>query len=252
MTLFTSCVNPPAIPPAALADLAPTGKLRVGIMYTNPVLAARHPASGDLRGIAVDLARELGRRVNVPVELVGYETTAKMLDGMQAGAWDVAFSAADPAHAEISFTAPYIETDGTFLVPAGSALRTIADVDRTGVRVAVSAKSSLDLNLSRGLQHARLIRIPGAHAAAELLISGNADVLAGVRQQLVAVAAKLPGSRVLDGRFMVIQQALATPKGRDAGARYLREFIEDVKASGLVAQTIEKNGIRGASVAPVN
>ena len=249
MTPLTSCTNPPAISPAALADLTPTGKLRVGIMYTNPVLAARDPASGDLRGIAVDLARELGRRVNVPVELVGYETTAKMLDGMQAGAWDVAFSAADPAHAEISFTAPYIDTDGTFLVPAGSALRTIADVDRSGVRVAVSAKSSLDLNLSRGLQHARLIRIPGANAAAELLIAGKAHVLAGVRQQLVAVAAKLPGSRVLDGRFMVIQQALATPKGRGAGASYLREFVEDIKASGLVAQTIEKNGIRGASVA---
>lgn len=240
----------PMISAPALADLAPTGKLRVGIMYTNPVVSLRDPATGNLSGIAVDLARELGRRVNVPVELVGYETTAAMLGGLKAGAWDVAFSGYEPQRAEVSMTAPYVESDGIYLVPAGSPLRTSADVDRDGVRVAVSAKSSLDLHLSRTLQHARLERVPGAGGAAELLIAGKADVLASVRQQIVRVAAKLPGSRVLDGRFMVIGQALAIPAGRDAGAQYLRVFIEDVKASGLVAQLMEKHGISGAAVSP--
>jgi polar amino acid transport system substrate-binding protein len=239
------------ISPSLRSDLAPTGKLRVGINYGNPVLATRDPASGDLRGVAVDLARELGRRVGVPVELVGYDSAGKMVEGVQAGAWDVAFLAVDPARAaEIRFTGPYIEIEGTYLVPAGSPLRTIADVDREGVRIAVSAKSAYDLFLGRSLQHAQLVRAPNPNAAFDLLVAGKAEAVAGVRQSLVANAAKLPGSRVLDGRFMAIGQALGIPKGRDAAAKYLREFIEDVKASGLVAQAIEKAGIRGVSVAP--
>jgi polar amino acid transport system substrate-binding protein len=247
---LTSCATAPTISSAVLFDLAPTGKLRVGIMYTNPVVAVRDPATGYLSGIAVDLARELGRRIDVPVELVGYETTAAMLGGLKAGAWDVAFSGYDPQQAGLDMTAPYIESDGIYLVPAGSALRTSADVDREGVRVAVSARSSLDLNLSRTLQHARLERVPGANGAAELFIAGEADVLASVRQQIVRVAARLPGSRVLDGRFMVIGQALAVPAGHDAGIHYLRAFIEDVKTSGQVAQLLEKHRISGAAVAP--
>ena len=238
------------ISPSLRSDLAPTGKLRVGINYGNPVLATRDPTSGDLRGVAVDLARELGRRVGVPVELVGYEAAGKMVEGVQAGAWDVAFLAVDPGRAgEISFTAPYIEIEGTYLVPAGSPLRAIADVDRKGVRIAVSAKSAYDLFLGRSLQHAQLVRAPDPNAAFELLVAGKVEAVAGVRQPLVTNAEKLPGSRVLDGRFMAIKQALGIPKGRDAGAKYLREFIEDVKASGLVAQAIEKAGIRGVSVA---
>ena len=239
------------ISPSLRSDLAPTGKLRVGINYGNPVLATRDPTSGDFHGVAVDLARELGRRVGVPVELVGYEAAGKMVEAVQAGAWDVAFLAADPGRAgEISFTAPYMEIEGAYLVPAGSPLRAIADVDREGVRVGVSAKSAYDLFLSRSLQHAQLVRAPSPEASFELLVAGKVEVLAGVRQPLVANAKKLPGSRVLDGRFMAIGQALGIPKGRDVGAKYLREFIEDVKASGLVARAIEKAGVRGVSVAP--
>ena len=239
------------ISPSLRSDLAPTGKLRVGINYGNPVLATRDPTSGDFHGVAVDLARELGRRVGVPVELVGYEAAGKMVEAVQAGAWDVAFLAADPGRAgEISFTAPYMEIEGAYLVPAGLPLRAIADVDREGVRVVVSAKSAYDLFLSRSLQHAQLVRAPSPEASFELLVAGKVEVLAGVRQPLVANAKKLPGSRVLDGRFMAIGQALGIPKGRDVGAKYLREFIEDVKASGLVARAIEKAGVRGVSVAP--
>jgi len=233
------------------SDIAPTGKLRVGINYGNPVLATRDAVSGELRGVAVDLALELGRRVGVPTDLVAFESAGKMFDAVKASAWDVAFLAIDPGRADqISFTAPYIEIEGTYLVPPGSPLRAIADVDREGVRMGVSANSAYDLFLSRSLQHARLLRAPTPDAAFELILAGKVDVVAGVRQHLVANAGKLPGARVLEGRFMAIQQALGIPKGRDAGAKYLREFIEDVKASGAVARAIEKAGVRGVSVPP--
>jgi polar amino acid transport system substrate-binding protein len=230
-------------------DLAPTGKLRVGINYGNSVLATRDSSSGQLGGVAVDLARELGRRTDLPVELVGFESAGKMVEGLQAAAWDVAFLAVDPGREqEISFTAPYIEIEGTYLVPSGSPLCEIPDVDRDGVRVGVSAKSAYDLFLRRSIQHAQLVHAPDPNAAFDLLVAGKVDVVAGVRQHLVANSAKLPGSRVLDGRFMAIQQALGIPKSRETGAKYLREFIEDAKASGLVAQAIEKAGVRGVSV----
>ena len=233
------------------SDIAPAGKLRVGINYGNPVLATRDAVSGKLRGVAVDLALELGRRVGVPADLVAFESAGKMFDAVKAGAWDVAFLAIDPGRAdEIDFTAAYIEIEGTYLVPPGSPLRAIADVDRKGVRMGVSANSAYDLFLSRSLQHARLLRAPTPDAAFELILAGKVDVVAGVRQHLVANAGKLPGARVLEGRFMAIQQALGIPKGRDAGAKYLREFIEDVKASGAVARAIEKAGVRGVSVPP--
>ena len=237
--------------PSVLSDLAPTGQLRVGINYGNPVLATRDPSSGDLRGVAVDLARELGKRVDVPVELVAFESAGRMFDAVKAGAWDVAFLAVDPGRADqIDFTAPYIEIEGTYLVPAGSPLHAIGDVDREGVRIGISSKSAYDLFLSRSLQRAQLVQAPDPNAAFELILKSKVDVVAGVRQHLVANVEKLPGSRVLDGRFMAIQQALGIPKGRDAGATYLREFIDDVKASGLVARAIEKAGVRGVSDPP--
>jgi polar amino acid transport system substrate-binding protein len=187
----------------------------------------------------------------LPVGLVGFESAGKMVEGLQAAAWDVAFLAVDPGREqEISFTAPYIEIEGTYLVPPGSALVAIADVDRENVRVGVSSKSAYDLFLSRNLKQAQLVRASSPEAAFELIIAGKVDVLGGVRQHLVANTAKLPGSRVFDGRFMAIQQALGIPKGREAGLSYLREFIEDVKASGLVARALEKAGVQGVSIAP--
>ena len=234
------------ISPSLRSDLAPTGKMRVGINYGNPVLATRDPASGELRGVAVDLAQELGRRIDLPIELVGYDAAGKMVEGLKAGAWDIAFLAVEPGRAnQIDFTPPYIEIEGTYLVPSGSPLRAIADVDRKGVRIALAAGAAYDLFLSRTLQHAQLLRAPDPNAAFQLLVSGKVEVLAGVKQTLVTNAGKLPGSRVLDGRFLVIGQAVGIVKGRDAGAKYLREFIEDVKASGLVARAIEKAGVLG-------
>ena len=239
------------ISPALHSDLAPSGKIRVGINYGNPVLATKDPAGGELRGVAVDLARELGKRVDLPVELVGYDAAGKMVDALKAGAWDIAFLAIDPGReAEITFTAPYLEIEGTYLVPPGSPLRAIADVDRDGVRIALAAGAAYDLFLTRNLKHAQLVRVPDPKAAFDLLVAGKVEALAGVKQTLVTNSAKLPGSRVLDGRFLAIEQALGIAKGRDAGAGYLREFIEDAKASGLVARAIEKAGVRGVSIAP--
>jgi polar amino acid transport system substrate-binding protein len=242
----------PQLSPAVRADLAPTGTLRVGINYGNPILAQGSPATGDLRGIAVDLGRELGRRIGVPVALVPYDAAGKMTDAVKTGAWDVAFLAVDPARAaDISFTAPYVEIEGTYLVPAGSPLRTIEEVDRAGVRVAISAKSAYDLFLSRELQHAQIVRAPSIPTSIDLFVAEKLEAVAGVRQSLVTAAAKIPGSRVLDGRFMVIPQAAGVPKGRDAAARYVREFIEDAKASGLVAQALKKSGVENsATIAP--
>lgn len=233
-------------------DLTPTGTLRAGINRGNPILVQGSTAAGDLRGIAVDLARELARRIGVPVELVTYDGAGKMTDAVKTGAWDVAFLAIDPARAsDISFTAPYLEIEGTYLVPAGSPLRAIADVDCEGARIAVGAKSAYDLFLSRHLSRAQIVRAPTPAEAVDLFMTDKLDAMAGVRQALVTAATKIPGSRVLDGRFMVIPQAAGIPKGRDAGARYLREFIEDAKASGLVAQALKRSRVEdSATIAP--
>jgi polar amino acid transport system substrate-binding protein len=212
------------------SQMAPAGKLRVGINFGNVLLTSKD-AKGNPGGIAVDLARELARRLNVPMEIVSYNSAGGLADGAKTRAWDVGFLGSDPDRAgEIDFTAAYLEIDTTYLVPAGSPLRTIGDVDRDGVRISVSDKSAYDLFLTRNLKRAKLVRAPGPNASIDLFCH--------------------PGTRILDGRFTVVQQAVGTLKGRDAAAKYLRDFVEDVKASGFVAKTIEKNGIRGVSVAP--
>jgi polar amino acid transport system substrate-binding protein len=250
LALLASCATAPQAPPAALSDLAPTGKLRVGINFQNLVLTRKDPATGEPGGIAVDLARELGRRLGVPVEIVPYTTAGNLAAAVKSGAWDVAFLAVEPQRAnEIDFASGYLEIETTYLVPAGSRLRTIDDVDREGVRIAVGAKGGPDLILTRTLKHAQLVRAPTTAAASKMFVSDKLDALAGLRPTLMLDAERIPGSRILDGRFSVVQQSVGTPKGREAGAKYLREFVEDIKASGLVAQLIEKNGARGAKVA---
>jgi polar amino acid transport system substrate-binding protein len=252
LVLLASCATTPQISPIARSDLAPTGKLRVGINFQNVLLAAKDPLSGEPLGIAVDLARELGRRVGVPVEIVAYDTAGKMADAVKTGAWDVAFLAAEPQRAnEITFTAPYLEMEATYLVPAGSPLRTTADVDREGVRIVVAAKGAPDLFLTRTLKFAQLMRAPSVAVAFKLFVSDKLEALAGYRPVLMMRAEELPGSHILDGRFSEVQQAVGTPKGRNAGAKYLREFVENAKASGMVAQAIERHGVRGLSVAPM-
>ena len=239
------------ISPAARSELTPTGKLRIGVNLGNFLLVTKDPASGTLSGVVVDLARELGRRADAPVEFVTYPGAGNVADAAKEGAWDVAFIGAEPARAtEIAFTAAYLEIEATYLVPAGSAIRTIADVDRAGVRIAVADKSAYDLFLKRSLKHARLVPAQGIDASFDLFVKDKLEVLAGLKPRLVTDAEKLPGSRMLEGRFTAIQQAIGTPRGRDAGAKYLCEFAEDIKSSGLVAQAIERHKVRGVSVAP--
>ena len=239
------------IPPAVRADLAPTGTLRAGINYGNFILATREPGTGEPRGVAIELTRELARRLGVPVTLIDYDSVATMVDAAKTGAWDIAFLGIDPARAgDIGFTAAYLQIEATYLVPAGSRLRTIADVDDAGVRVAAPGRANYELYLSRSLQRARLVRAQTADAAFALLAAGEVEALAGLRQALIGLAPKLLGSRLLDGYFMAVQQAVGVPRGRAAGLAYLREFVEDAKASGLVTRAIERTGARGVSVAP--
>ena len=239
------------MPPEIRSELAPTGTLRAAINFGNPVLAQKDPVTGEPRGVSVDLARELGRRLNVPVELVTYDAAGKVFDAFKSGVWDIAFLAIDPERAsEISFTAPYVIIEGTYMVPADSPLRTIGDVDRNGVRVAVGNKSAYDLYLTRTLKRAQIVRVPTSPAAIEIFLTDKLEAAAGVKQPLLQFASTNPKVRVMDGRFMAIEQAMGAPKGREAGARYLGEFVEEMKASGFVARGLERSGQADATVAP--
>ena len=249
--LLSSCATVPTAPPGARSELAPTGKLRAAINFGNPVLAQKDPATGEPRGVSVDLTRELGRRLGVPVELVTFDAAGKVFDALKTGAWDVAFLAIDPARAaEIAFTAPYVVIEGTYLVPKDSPLRTVEDVDRDGVRVAVGNKSAYDLYLTRTLKRAQLVRMPTSPAAIDVFLKDKLEAAAGVKQPLLEFAKTNPNVRVMDGRFMAIEQAMGTPKGREAGARYLREFVEEMKVSGFVARGLKRSGQGDATVAP--
>jgi polar amino acid transport system substrate-binding protein len=235
---------------AARSELAPTGTLRVALNMSNFLLTATDPVTGEPRGIAADLGRELGQRLGVPVQLLPYPNPGVLADAATTGVWDVAFIGAEPqrAHA-IDFTAAYVEIEATYLVPPGSPLQTIAEVDRPGIRIAAPERSAYELYLSRTLQHAQLVREQGAENAFKRFVSDRLDALAGLRPRLVTDQEAMPGSSLLDGRFHAVQQAAGTPKGRPAGAEYLRAFIEDVKASGLVARLMEKHNVRGLTVA---
>ena len=232
------------------SELAPTGRLRVGLNYSNFLLVLGDDAQGEPRGIAPDLGRELARRAGLPLEFVKFDGAGKLFDAVKAGTCDLGFLGAEPQRAnEVEFTAAYLEIPVTFLVPAGSSIRTIADVDREGIRVAVSERSAYDLFLTRTLKKAKLVRAPGIPASYDVFISQKLEALGGLKPKLVEEQARTPGARVLEGQVTGVQQAIGAPKGRPAAAQYLREFAEDVKRSGFVARTIEKHGVRGVTVA---
>jgi polar amino acid transport system substrate-binding protein len=236
---------------AARADLAPSGALHVGINFSNILLTARDPVTRAPSGVALDLAHEFGKRLGVPVKIVSYESAGALAEAAGKGEWQLGFLAIEPKRAnEITFTAAYVEIEATYLVPPASPLKTIDEVDRPGVRLSVTGKAAYDLYLTRTLKHATLFRTSGAEATFKQFVADKMDALAGLKSQLEMDNEKLPGSRILPGRFTAVQQAAGTPRGHDAGARYLAEFIEDVKASGLVARAIAKHNIRGLTVAP--
>jgi polar amino acid transport system substrate-binding protein len=232
-------------------ELAPAGRLRAAINFGNPVLAQKDAATGEARGVSVDIARELGRRLDVAVDLVAFDAAGKVFAALRAGVWDVAFLAIDPKRAaEIDFTAPYVIIEGGYLVPTGSALRMIDEVDRPGVRIAVGNGSAYELYLSRTIKHAEIVRAPTGGEATAMFLRDQLEVLAGVKSPLQEFAKTRTDVRVMNGRFMVIEQAMGVPKGRDASVRYLRAMIEELKSSGFVASGLERSGQPDAKVAP--
>jgi len=237
------------ISPAARAELAPGGKLRIGLNYGNFLLVLKDGPGGEPRGIAPDLGRELAKRVGVPLEFLRFDQAGKLADAVKDGKCDVGFLGAEPQRAnEIAFTAAYLEIPVTFLVPAGSPIRSIADVDREGVRIAVADRSAYDLFLSRNLKKAQLVRAQGIDGSCQLFVDKKLDALAGLKPRLVSDAEKLPGSRILDGQVTGVQQAVGTPKARSAAAAYLSEFVADLHKSGLVKKIAAEHGVRGVVV----
>ena len=249
--LAAACSSEPPKPsPAAVAELAPTGKLRAAINFGNPVLASKDPATGEPRGVSVDLSRELASRLGVPLEIVPYAAAGRVVEAVKSGAWDVAYVAIDPQRGrDMIQSPPYVVIEGSYLVPTESPIRSNAEVDREGIRIAVGKGSAYDLFLTREIKRAMLVRAPTSPEVVSMMIRENLEVAAGVRQQLEADAKRTAGVRMLPGRFMVINQAMAVPRGREAGGRYVHDFIEEMKASGFVAQSLVRHKVEGAAVA---
>jgi polar amino acid transport system substrate-binding protein len=240
------------VPAEVVKELAPTGKLRAGINLGNGVLAQKS-RRGELAGVTVDLARELGRRIGVPVELVPLPAAGRSFATMAANELDIAFFAIEPKRAaEVTFSPPYVLIDGAYLVDRESPLKTPEDVDRPGMLIGVGLNSAHDLYLTRTLKHATLVRakVGGYRAAIDLFIKGTLDAAAGTRQPLAAFARTHRGVRVMEQPFNQVRQAIGTPRGRQAAARYVRGFVEEMKASGFVAAALKRSGQADARVAP--
>ncbi len=234
-----------------IAELAPTGVLRAGINMSNFLLVTGKAANGDPDGVSPDMAREVARRLGVPVKLIAFKSPGELAVEAGNNVWDIGNIGAEPARAEtIAFTAAYAEIESTYLVPAGSPIKSIAEVDRPGVRIAVTGRSAYGLWLDRNIKHAELVRSDTLDSALEQFINDKLDVLAGLRPRLLTDVEKLPGARILDGQFSAVQQAIGTPKKNSKAAPWLRSFVEETKASGFVAGLIERHKVRGLSVAP--
>jgi polar amino acid transport system substrate-binding protein len=245
--LFTACASKP---PAPVAVLAPTGKLRAAINFGNPILATKDATTGEARGVSVDLARELGRRLGVPVELVPFAAAGKVVEAIKDAQIDVGFVAIDPVRGTDMLQTPaYVVIEGAYLVRDNSPIKTNAQVDRAGNRIVVGNGSAYDLFLTREIKAATLVKAPTSPAVTDLFMAQNLEVAAGVKQQLQADAQRLSGLRLLDGRFMVINQAMGIPKGRESGLNYVRDFVEEMNASGFVAASLKRHRIEGATVA---
>ncbi|MGJ7563313.1 transporter substrate-binding domain-containing protein [Variovorax sp. GB1R11] len=246
--------QPTLISPALLAAFAPGGTLRASINLGNPILANKDATTGEPVGVSIDLAREFARRLGVDVELVVFEKAAASVDAVKNEKADIGFFAVDPARSEgLLFTAPYVLIEGSYLVTDSSALTDNAQVDAKGHRISVGAGSAYDLFLTREIKAADIVRLQGAGPALAALRSGEVEVAAGIRQLLEGEAQRAPGVRVLPGRFMVIQQAMGTPASRGAQAQaFLAAFVEEMKASGFVADALKRHRIEGAVVAPAS
>lgn len=240
------------MPAGLVAALAPTGVLRASINLGNPILAGTDPATGEPRGVSVDLARAFAQRLGLTLQTVVFKTAGQSVEAVTQEQADIGFFAVDPVRgAGIGFTAPYVLIEGSYLVREESPLRDNSEVDRAGTRVVVGAGSAYDLHLSRELKQATIVRAPTSPTVVDVFVEQTLEVAAGVKQQLESDLARFPGHRLLPGRFMVIQQAMGLPKGRGEAARnFLAHFVEEMKATGFVADALLRHGIEGASVAP--
>ena len=234
-----------------VAELAPTGVLRAAINLSNFLLVTGRSAAGDPEGVAPDMAREIATRLGVPVRYVPFKTPGELADAAASGVWDIGLIGAEPQRAEvITFTPAYCEIEATYLVPASSPLNSIAAVDAAGVRIAVTARTAYGLWLDRNIKHAALVRAETLDSALQQFQRDKLDALAGLKPRLLTDVEKLPGTRLIDGRFMSVQQAIGTPRRNTAAPAFLQSFVEEAKASGLVARLIDRHKVRGLSVAP--
>jgi polar amino acid transport system substrate-binding protein len=254
--LLTSCTSIHTSTAPALEirqALAPTGKLRVGLLLGDATQVVRDSASGEMRGVGFDLGKALAQRIQIPFEPVLYSSIAALLDSGTSGGWDVAFIGFTPARAHAwDFAALHLQVEFGYLIPGGSSISTMADVDRPGIRVAVQERSGPDAFLSRhALKHAEVVRASSYADTVEMAKSGAADAIFSIKPNLFELSRQLPGSRILDGSPGSVSQGMAIPKGRDpAGIAYARRFIEDTKSEGLVKTAAERAGLRGVIVAP--
>jgi len=234
-----------------LKELAPTGVLRAGINLSNYLLVTGKSPSGEPVGVAPDMARAIAERLGVPLKLVPFETPGELADAAGNNVWDIGLIGAEPARAKkITFSPAYVEIEATYLVPAGSPLQTIEEVDRPGVRIALMARSAYDLWLVRHIKHAQLVYADSGDAAFDLFVNEKLEALASLRPGLLIDVNKLPGARILEGQFTAVQQAVGTSNANAAGAAFLRRFVEESKTSGFVANLIAHHQVRGLSVAP--
>jgi polar amino acid transport system substrate-binding protein len=237
--------------PEIVAELAPTGVLRAGINLSNFLLVTGRTPAGDPSGVSPELAGEVARRLGVAVKYVPFKSPGELADQALNDVWDIGLIGAEPQRAEtIAFTAAYCEIEATYLVPAGSRLKAIAEVDESGVRIAITGRSAYGLWADRNIKHATLVRSDTLDSAYEQFVAERLEALAGLRPRLLQDVAKLPGARILEGRFTAVQQAIGTPRKNNAGAAFLADFVEEAKESGLIASLIERHKVQGLSVAP--
>ena len=230
----------------AVSELAPSGVLRAGINLSNFLLVTGKDSAGGPIGLAPDMARAIASRLNVEVDLVSFPSPGELADAAVADIWDIGLIAAEPARAEsIAFTPAYVEIEATYLVPEDSTVQAIADIDRPGVRIAVSERSAYDLYLTRNLQHASLVRAKGLPAAVDLFENEKLDALAGLRPGLMSDTERFSGSRILDGRFTAVQQAVGTGVEKRFALAFLEDFIGHAKSSGLIERLIDRHGMKG-------
>lgn len=232
-------------------QLAPKGRLRVAINLGNIVLAQTDPATGEPTGVTVALARQLGGRLGLGIDLICFDAAGKVFDALKAGELDIIFLAIDPLRAEeIAFTPPYALIEGNFVVAADSGLNSMADIDKPGTRVTVARGSAYDLFLTRALKQATLVRLPTGIDALEVFLADRLEAAGSVKQPIVKFMETHENLRLIEPAFMTIRQAMGTPQGRPAGAAYLRSFIEDMKSSGMVADALRRSGQHDVAVAP--